>query len=153
VGEAKAAQILAAVELGKRVLHAQPPERRVIRAAHDVYAMLVGEMALLEHEELRVVLLNTRHEAIGVREVYRGNVNSVVVRIGDIYRDAIREACPSMIVVHNHPSGDPSPSAEDVLLTKGLIESGKLLGVELMDHVVIARQGFASMKESKLAFQ
>lgn len=152
IGAAKASQLLAAVELGKRVLNAQPEERRVIRAAADVYAMLFADMALLEQEHLKVVLLNGRNEVITTRDVYKGNVNSIVVRVGDIFRDAVREGCPSIIAVHNHPSGDPSPSAEDAILTKQLIESGKLLGIELLDHVVIGRQGFVSMKDRKMGF-
>ncbi len=151
MGEAKASQLLAAMELGKRMLHEQP-ERRIVRAAEDVYRMLFADMALLEQEELRVLLLSTRNEVIAMRDVYRGNVSSAVVRIGEVFRDAVREGCPSIIAVHNHPSGDPSPSAEDAALTKQLVEAGHLLGIEVLDHVVIARSGFVSLKERKLGF-
>jgi DNA repair protein RadC len=151
MGEAKASQLLAAMELGKRMLHEQPA-RRIVRAAEDVFQMLFGDMALLEQEELRVILLTTRNEVIAMRDVYRGNVSSAVVRIGEVFRDAVREGCPSIIAVHNHPSGDPSPSAEDAALTKQLVEAGRLLGIEVLDHVVIARSGFVSLKERKLGF-
>ena len=103
-------------------------------------------MALLEQEELRVVLLNTRSQVMRVEAIYRGGVHSVVVRIADIFRDAIRENCPSMIVVHNHPSGDAKPSNEDVSLTKQLVEVGNLLGIEVLDHVVIGRGPPASLQ-------
>jgi DNA repair protein RadC len=151
MGEAKASQLLAAMELGKRMLHEQP-ERRIVRAAEDVFRMLFADMALLEQEELRVILLSTRNEVIAMRDVYRGNVSSAVVRIGEVFRDAVREGCPNIIAVHNHPSGDPSPSAEDAALTKQLVEAGRLLGIEVLDHVVIARSGFVSLKDRKMGF-
>lgn len=152
MGDAKACQLLAAIELGKRVVHAAPPERRVIKGPDDIYVLLFGEMALLDQEEVKVVLLNARNEVVTVRGVYRGNVSSAIVRPAEIFRDAVREGCPSIIVVHNHPSGDPTPSADDVLLTKELVEAGRILGVELVDHVVLARSGAFSMKDRGLGF-
>jgi DNA repair protein RadC len=152
MGEAKAAQLLAAIELGKRVVHAAPGERRIIRTPEDVFAMLFAEMALLEQEHLKVILLTTRNEVIAARDVYRGNVNSAIVRVAEVYRDAVRENCPSVIAVHNHPSGDPTPSAEDARLTAQLVEGGKLLGIELLDHIVIARSGHVSMRDRRLGF-
>jgi len=146
VGEAKAAQLLAALELGRRVVSVQPDQRTEIRSAEDVWALVGAEMALLQQEELRVVLLNTRSQVMRVEAIYRGGVHSVVVRIADLFRDAIRESCPSMIVVHNHPSGDPKPSNEDVSLTKQLVEVGNLLGIEVLDHVVIGRGPPASLQ-------
>ena len=152
MGGAKACQVLAAIELGKRVVHAAPAERRKIQSAEDVFAMFFGDMALLEQEHLRVVLLNTRNEVVCFRDVYRGNIGSVVVRLGDVFRDAVREACPNIVAVHNHPSGDPAPSAEDAVLTKHLVEAGKLLGIDVVDHIVIARRGYTSMRDKKLGF-
>ncbi len=152
VGEAKAAQLIAAAELGRRIISAQPGQRSAIRSPEDVFALLFAEMAMLEQEHLRVVLLNSRHQVVGMPEVYKGNVNCAIVRAGEVYRDAIRENCPSIIVVHNHPSGDPSPSADDVALTKQLVQAGALLGIELLDHVVIARKGFESLKDRRLGF-
>jgi DNA repair protein RadC len=152
MGGAKASQLLAAIELGKRIVHAEPGERRQIRSPEDVHAMLFAEMALLEQEQLRMVLLNTRNEVLSTREVYKGNIGSVVVRLGDLFRDAVREGSPNVIAVHNHPSGDPSPSAEDAALTRQMIEAGKLLGIEVMDHIVIARRGFVSLRDRKLGF-
>ena len=153
MGEAKACQLLAAIELGKRVLQAQPEQApRVVRAAQDVYAMLFAEMALLEQEHLKVVLLTTRCEVMVVRDVYKGNVSAAIVRVAEVFSPAIREGSPMVIAVHNHPSGDPSPSAEDAMLTKQLYEAGQLLGIELMDHVIIGRNGYVSMKEKRLGF-
>lgn len=152
MGGAKACQLLAAIELGKRIVHAEPEQRRVIKVPEDVHAMLFGEMALLEQEHLRVILLTVRNEVICVRDIYKGNVSSAVVRIGEVFRDAVREGCPNIIAVHNHPSGDPSPSAEDAALTRLMVEAGKLLGVEMLDHIVIARRGFVSLRDRKMGF-
>ncbi|MDO8614402.1 MAG: DNA repair protein RadC [Dehalococcoidia bacterium] len=152
VGEAKAAQVLAALELGKRIISTQPDQRTTIRSSDDVFALLFADMALLPQEHLKVVLLNTRNQVVSVQDVYKGNVNSAVVRVGEVFRAAVREGCPSIIVVHNHPSGDPAPSAEDAALTKQLVEAGRMLGIELLDHVVIARGGHRSLKDLGLGF-
>lgn len=152
MGSAKAAQILAAVELGKRVVGVMPDDRRTIRSSHDVFAMLYAEMALLEQETLKVVLLNARNEVLCTRDVCKGTATSVQVRVADLFREAVRDGCPSIIAVHNHPSGDPVPSAEDAVMTKMLIESGKMLGIEVLDHVVIGRRDYVSMRESKIVF-
>jgi DNA repair protein RadC len=152
MGDAKTCQLLAAIELGKRVAHATLDDRRTIRGPEDVYAMLFAEMALLEQEVLKVLLLNTRNEVLSVHDVYRGNVNSAIVRVAEIFRDAVREGCPSIILVHNHPSGDPSPSPEDVALTRQALDAGGLLGVAVCDHIVIARSGFVSLRDRKMGF-
>ena len=153
IGAAKAAQLLAAIELGKRIISAHPEERLTVRGPEDVYTLLFAEMALLEQEHLRVLLLNTRNQVLGVQEVYKGNVNSAVVRVAEVFRDAVREGCPNIIIVHNHPSGDAAPSAEDAALTRQLVESGKLLGIDVLDHIVIARKGFVSMRDRRLGFE
>ena len=151
VGPAKAAQILAALELGTRIMSSRPG-RRYIRCPEDVYALLGAEMALLDQEHLRVVLLNTRNQVIATREVYKGNVHSAIVRVGEVFKDAVREGCPSLIVVHNHPSGDPEPSPDDASLTGQLEEAGRLLGIEVADHIVIGRNGLVSLRERGLGF-
>ena len=152
---AKAAQVMAGLALGKRVVSAQPDQRTAVRSPEDVYALLGAEIALLQQEHLRVILLNTRNQVLGWREIYKGNVHSAIVRIAEVFRDAVREGCPNLIIVHNHPSGDPSPSPDDVALTKQVEEAGRLLGVDVLDHVVIARNGqppYASLKEMGLGF-
>ncbi len=151
MGEAKAAQVKAALELGKRLLAASPGERPVVRSPQDV-ARLLGDMALLEQEHLRVLLLNTRNHVVGVPEVYKGNVNSAQVRVAEVFREAVREGCPAIVVVHNHPSGDPEPSADDVAITRQLVAAGQLLGIEVLDHVVLARGGYVSLRERGLGF-
>jgi DNA repair protein RadC len=150
MGEAKACQLLAAVELGKRVAFATPELTRKIGGPTDVYALLYAEMALLEQEVLKVLLLSTRNDLVAVKEVYRGSVNTIQVRIADIFREAVREGVPNIIMVHNHPSGDADPSAEDVALTRQAREAGALLGIEVCDHIVIARDGWVSMQERGL---
>jgi DNA repair protein RadC len=152
VGAAKAAQVLAAVELGRRVVSAEPERRASVRSSDDVYGLLRASMVDLEQEHLKVVLLNARNQVLGVRDVYKGSVHTAVVRVAEVFREPLRENCPAMIVVHNHPSGDPSPSPDDVAMTKQISEAGRLLDVDVLDHIVIARGGYVSLKERGLGF-
>jgi DNA repair protein RadC len=152
MGEAKAAQVKAALELGLRLVSAQPEERATVRSPQDVANLLLAEMGLLEQEHLRVLLLNTKNQVLAMPEVYKGSVNTAQVRISELFREAIREGCPAIIVVHNHPSGDPTPSGDDIDLTRQLIEAGKLLNVDVLDHIVIARQGIVSLRDEGLGF-
>jgi DNA repair protein RadC len=152
LGEAKAAQLKAALELGRRLITAQPQERALVRSPQDVANLLMPEMAFLEQEELRVVLLNTRNQVVSVGEVYRGSVNSAQVRVGEVLREAVRQNCPAMIVVHNHPSGDPAPSSDDVAVTRQIVEAGRLLDIDVLDHIVIGHQRFVSLREQGLGF-
>ena len=119
----------------------------VINAPEDVDRFLRPEMEHLLQEQLRALMLNTSNEVIGQRVVYQGNVNSSVVRPAEIFRPAIVAAATSVIIAHNHPSGDPTPSGADLCITHDIVDAGKLLGIELLDHVVIGRPGFVSMKE------
>jgi DNA repair protein RadC len=152
LGEAKAAQVQAALELGKRLAATQPEERPTVRFPEDVANLLQAEMALLEQEHLRVLLLNTRNQLLGKAEVYRGSVHTAVVRIGELFREALRQNAPAVILVHNHPSGDPTPSPDDMAMTKQAIAAGELLDVEVLDHIVIAHGGYSSMKRLKAGF-
>lgn len=152
LGEAKASQLKAALELGRRLLSAQPEERVVVRSPQDVANLLLAEMSFLEEEHLRVVLLNTKNQVMAVPEVYRGSVNTSLIRVSEIFREAIRENCPAMVVVHNHPSGDPTPSSEDIRVTEQIVEAGKLLDIEVLDHLVIGHQRYVSLKEQRLGF-
>ena len=102
---------------------------------------------------LVVLVMSTKNEVKGVHEVYIGNVNAALIRVAELFRPAIRENCPAMIVVHNHPSGDPSPSAEDVLVTRKIASGGKMLDIELLDHVIIGGQSHVSLKEKVLGFE
>lgn len=153
IGEAKATQIKAALELGKRLLAASPQERLQVRSPVDIANLLMLEMSLLEQEQLRVVLLDTKNFVVRVTTVYAGSLNSAVVRISEIFREAIRANSASIAVVHNHPSGDPTPSPEDVRVTEMIVEAGKLLNIDVLDHLVIGRNRFVSMKERGLGFK
>ncbi len=153
LGEAKAAQLQAALELGKRLTAAGPEERPAVRYPEDVANLLQAEMALLEQEHLRALLLNTRNQLLAKAEIYRGSVHTAVVRIGELFREALRQNAPAIILVHNHPSGDPTPSPDDIAMTKQAVAAGELLDVEVVDHIVIAHGGFTSMKRLKAGFE
>jgi len=152
MGEAKAAQIKAALELGLRLVSARPEERATVRSPQDVANLLLAEMGLLEQEHLRVLLLNAKNQVLAMPEVYKGSVNTAQVRVSELFREAIREGCPAIIVAHNHPSGDPTPSHDDIDMTRQLIEAGKLLNIDVLDHIVIAAQGFVSLRDQGLGF-
>ena len=128
----------------------RPAEMPVINCPQDVFDLLGPEMSGLAQEQLRVLLLNTRNGVMAQRVVYQGNVNSSIVRPAEVFRPAIVESAPSIIISHNHPSGDPTPSPEDVKITRELVEGGRLLGIDLMDHIVIAGSRYVSLKEKKL---
>ena len=147
LGLAKAAQIKAALELGRRLATLQPGARPRISQPEDVVALVGAEMAILDQEELRVLLLTTRNEVQAVSTVYRGSVNAAQVRTGEILREAVRRNLPALIVVHNHPSGDPAPSADDIRMTRDLAAAGALLDIDVLDHVVIGAAGrFVSLR-------
>ncbi len=152
LGEAKVAQVKASLELGKRGVAVQPDDARpVVRNPEDA-SNLLGEMTLLDQEELRVILLNTKNQVLGTPRVYLGNVSSSLVRVAEVLRPAVRENCPSIIVVHNHPSGDPNPSQEDIEVTRDIVKAGALLQIQVLDHIILARRGFRSLKEKGLGF-
>lgn len=152
VGPARAAQVKAALELGRRLLLSPTEERLQIRSPEDVAALLMLEMGHLEQEQLRVLLLDTRHQVIRQVLVYQGSVNTSLVRIAEIFREAVRENAPAIVLCHNHPSQDPSPSPEDVAVTRDAIAAGRLLSVELLDHLIVTQQRYVSLRESGLAF-
>ena len=157
VGPVKAIEIKAALELGKRLLTMSPEDRPQITGPRDVYALLRGEMAFADKETVKVVLLNTKHRVQNVVEVTLGTLNSSPVRIGELFKDAVRQQAANIVMAHNHPSGDPTPSADDVALTRRAVEAGKLLDIEVLDHVVIGRPGaespgWVSLKERGLGW-
>jgi DNA repair protein RadC len=142
----RAACLVAAVELGRRVASAWPVDGWRIRAPGDLAERLIPAMGHLEREELRSVLLNTKNTVTGMVTVYAGNLAGSSVRIGEVFREAVRRQSAAMVVVHNHPSGDPSPSAEDLRITRELAEAGRLLDVELLDHLVIGHGRWVSLR-------
>jgi DNA repair protein RadC len=109
-------------------------------------------MSALPQEHLRVVVLDTRNRLISIEKIYVGSLNSSMVRVGELFRPAIQRNAASIIVVHNHPSGDPTPSPEDVTLTKAIVQAGKLLDIEVLDHLIIGQGRFVSLKERGLGF-
>ncbi len=150
IGPARAAQVKAALELGRRLLVAAPHERPQIRQPADAANLLtperapersagarVAEMSLLSQEHLRIVLLDTRNRVISIPTVYIGSLNAASVRVGEVFREAIRANSACIVVVHNHPSGDPTPSPEDVQVTRQIVEAGSLMNIDVLDHLVI----------------
>jgi len=152
VGMAKTAQMQAAFELGKRLLIASPDERPQVTSPADAANLLMPEMGLLEQEHLRTLLLDTRHHVLASPTVYVGNVNTSVIRVAELFREAIRLNCTALIVAHNHPSGDPTPSPDDVKITQEIVKAGELLGIEVLDHLIIGSQRYISLKERGLGF-
>lgn len=157
IGKVKAIEIKAALELGKRLLTLSPEDRPQITGPRDVYALLRNSMEFAEQEVVKVVLLNTKHKIQSVSEVTRGTLNSSPVRISELFRDAVRQQAAKVVMAHNHPSGDPTPSADDVNLTRRAAQAGELLDIEVLDHMIIGRPGpdtpgWVSLKERGLGF-
>ncbi len=136
----------AAVEVGRRVARGAAGERWLVRSPADAADPLLGAMGALEREELRVLLLDTKNVVVAERTVYRGNLAGSSVRVGEVFRDAVRRCAAAIVVAHNHPSGDPSPSGEDMRITAELAEAGRLLDIELLDHIVIGRGRWTSLR-------
>ncbi|MDD5468264.1 MAG: DNA repair protein RadC [Anaerolineales bacterium] len=152
VGQAKAAQIKAALELGHRMSLEKWKERPAIHSPADAAALVQHPMSALEQEELRVLIMDTRNRVLDIKTVYQGSLNASQVRVGELFRHAIRVNAAAIIVVHNHPSGDPTPSPDDAAVTRAIVQAGKLLDIEVLDHLVIGRAGFVSLKERGLGF-
>lgn len=153
VGVAKAAQIKAALELGRRLLIAGTESRPQIQTAMDAANLLLLEMGFLSQEHMRVLLLDTKHRVLDAPTVYVGSLNSAVVRISELFRDAVKQNCAAIILAHNHPSGDPTPSSEDIAVTEQVIAAGRLLDIEVLDHLIIGQQRYVSLRERGVDFQ
>ena len=152
VGPVRAAQLAVAFELGRRLLADWPAARWAVRSPRDVAERLVLQMGRLEREELRVVLLNTKNVVLRVVTVYQGNVASSLVRVGELYRDAVRLNATGVILVHNHPSGDPTPSPDDLHLTAEALAAGRLLDIQLLDHLVVGHDAWVSLRDRGIDF-
>jgi DNA repair protein RadC len=152
VGRVKAIEIKAALELGRRLMVSAPEERSRITSPADAANLLMSEMGYLEQEHLRVILLDTRNRVLATPTIYVGSLNTSVIRVAELFRPAIKENAAALIVAHNHPSGDPAPSPEDIRVTRQIRQAGELLDIDVLDHVVIARQGYISLKERGLGF-
>jgi len=146
LSEAAASRVVACVEVGRRVARAWPDDPWLIRTPTDLAEPLVDAMGSLQREELRVYLLDTKNVVTAERTVYRGNLAGSSVRVGEVFRDAVRACSAALIVAHNHPSGDPSPSGEDLRITSELSEAGRLLDIELLDHLIVGRGRWTSLR-------
>jgi DNA repair protein RadC len=152
MGEAKTAALKAALEIGRRLVLTQHEQRFQIKSPTDAAQLLMLEMGHLDQEHLRTVLLDTKNRVQEVSTVYVGSLNASLIRVGEIFKEAIRHNSAALIVAHNHPSGDPTPSPEDVFVTRQIVDAGKLLDVEVLDHLVIGQGRYVSMRERGLGF-
>jgi len=146
-----AIRIKAALNLGLR-LNIPNEERPAINSPADAAALVQAEMSILEKEHLRVLLLDRRNHVLDIVEIYQGSVNSSQVRVGEIFRAAVQRLASAIVVAHNHPSGDPTPSPDDVGVTRAIVQAGKLLDIETLDHLVIGCGRWVSLKERGLGF-
>jgi DNA repair protein RadC len=151
IGQQTAVRLKAALTLAIR-LHEPNGERTVINSPADGAALVQYEMSLLEQECLKVLLLDTRNRVLDIVEVYHGSVNSSQVRVAEVFRPAIQRNAPAIIVCHNHPSQDPTPSPDDVVVTRAIVSAGKLLDIDCLDHIVIGGTRWISLKERGLGF-
>ena len=147
MGKAKTAQLKAALEVGRRLGVLLPEEKYRIHSPSDAANLVMVEMAYLDHEQLRILLLDGKNQVVGNVLRYRGTVNSSVLRAAEVFRPAITNNCPGIIVCHNHPSGDPTPSEDDIDTTRQLVEASEILDIELVDHIIIGAGRFVSLKE------
>jgi DNA repair protein RadC len=147
VGQAKAVQILAAVELGKRIYRKHSEGRYVIKSPEDAAAYLMTDMSSLVQEHFVVLFLNVKNEVLHKQTIFIGSLNSSIVHPREIFREAVKRSAASIICAHNHPSGNPTPSPEDIEVTDRLVEAGSIIGIELLDHLIIGDHRFISLKE------
>jgi DNA repair protein RadC len=150
IGDAQAGRLLACLELSRRLQVPPAEERPFVKSPADGANLLLPRMSHLEQEELHVILLDTRNRVLAIQAIYKGSLNSSMVRIGELFRPAIEAPAAAVVVAHNHPSGDPEPSPEDVSVTRQLVEAGKLLDISVLDHIIIGNGRFVSLKERSL---
>ncbi|PGL73329.1 DNA repair protein RadC [Bacillus sp. AFS055030] len=147
IGEAKAVQLFAAFELGKRINRLQYDKRFSIKSPDDCAKFMMDEMRFLEQEHFVCLYLNTKNQVIARETIFKGSLNASIVHPREVFKEAFRRSASSIICLHNHPSGDPTPSREDIEVTKRLVECGKIIGIELLDHIIIGEHKYVSLKE------
>lgn len=152
IGPAKAVEVKAALEIGRRLTASAPQEKPRVTSPGDAANLLMSEMMFLEQEHLKLILLDTRNGVLATPTIYVGSLNTSVIRVSELFRAAIRENAAAFIVAHNHPSGDPSPSPEDIRVTRQIVQAGQFLDIDVLDHIIIGRQRFTSLKERGLGF-
>jgi len=150
IKDAKAAQIMAVFEIAKRISTIKQPFRLKIENSKDIRDYLMGKMKNLKKEHLIGLYLDTRNHLIKEETISIGTLNSSLIHPREIFRSAVIEACASVILVHNHPSGDPTPSKDDITVTKKIIKASEVIGIELLDHVIIGNERYVSLKEDGL---
>lgn len=151
IKDAKASQLLALAELFRRFRTLKAMRKDVkITSPKELANLLMGEMNDLNQEVLKVVLLNTKNIVIGTRDVFKGSLNTSIVHPREIFKQAINKNSASIIICHNHPSGDPTPSQEDINITLRIKECGNIIGIQLLDHIIIGKNKFISLKEKGL---
>lgn len=147
IGSKRVKQIKACCELARRLYTKDIKQGYIIRSSADVSALLMPQMRYLHKEQFRLILLNTKNTVIEVNTISEGNLNSSIVHPREVFSAAVRRSCNSILCVHNHPSGDPEPSKEDIETTQRLISAGNILGIKVLDHVIIGNGKFVSLKE------
>ncbi len=147
LGDARVALLQATLELGKRLNLPQTEEKYQIISPADAARLVMPEMAYLDHEQVRVIVLDTKNQVVCDIALYQGTAHSSVLRAAEIFRPAIIRNCPGVIICHNHPSGDPKPSEEDLEANKQLVTAGQLLDIDVVDHLIIGYHQFVSLKE------
>lgn len=152
VGPAKAVQVKAALELGRRLLLSSDDSRPQITCPEDAARLFMSTMSTQQQEQMRVMLLDTKHRVLRIPTVCVGSLNTSMVRIADVFREAVKDNAFAIIVAHNHPSGDPTPSPEDVTVTSAIVHAGDLLDIKVLDHLIIGKQRHVSLKDRGLGF-
>ena len=147
MGMAKACKLIAAAELARRIYSAASYKRKVIKTPEDAASVVMEEMRYLKKEHFRIILLNVKNHLLSVDDVSIGSLSASVVHPREIFRISIKKSASAIILVHNHPSGDPTPSQEDINITRRIFEAGKIVGIDVLDHIIIGDGKFTSLKE------
>lgn len=152
IGPSTAARLKAAFELGRRLVTETPEDHPQIASPADAANLVLTEMGLLDHEEFRTMILDTKNRVLEILTIYKGTIDTNLIRIAELFRRPITVNAPAIVLIHNHPSGDPTPSPEDIRTTERIVEAGKLMDVDIIDHLIIGRRRYVSLKERRLGF-
>ncbi|WP_026585372.1 RadC family protein [Bacillus sp. J33] len=147
IGTAKAIQLLAAAEIGRRISNLTYEDRYIIRSPEDGANYVMNDMRFLSQEHFVCLYLNTKNQVLHKQTIFIGSLNASIVHPREVFKEAFRRSAASIICIHNHPSGDPTPSREDIEVTKRLAESGRIIGIDVLDHLIIGENKFVSLKE------
>ena len=150
IGEATAARLIAALELGRRFIFIPLDLGDTIRTPADIANLLIAQMGHMDHEEFWVLVLNTKNKLVHLDRLYKGNLNTCYIRVSEVFRQAIRMNAAAIMVAHNHPSSDPTPSPEDNRVTEKIVQAGSMLGIDVLDHVIIGGNRYVSLREKGL---